>query len=333
MAIRVPEQRSEIKPFLIVRTLDGPKVIESIFGYAERRTDSNEPMKAPDLQRSLRSGLHFERTLAARFDQIEVLFQNPPHVQREAAESAAHRLEQRLEQRIDGALAASDFADERALVISAFPTEPAEVTSIFSSGTGTVRWKLEHPPTLRSGGWDLATEKAAEIVRGELLRIRGFRKILDLFRDGTFVFACVASNEFLAWTSAIEKLHPIALVEIMYNFCAFYRIVGAELNPPPKNLGFRVAMRDLHKSGIRTKLGPGTVNSIGQIMPDYLREAPDDLFSLEKKIVPTDYDPEALAFELLREVYLWFGLPEDKVPYVRMRDDRRVIDLDALHRG
>lgn len=76
-AIRIPAQAEELKPFLVVRTLDGEKIVETLFGYTARRGDVNRPMGVADLQRALRAGLQFER-LEERLSAIETLLQNPP---------------------------------------------------------------------------------------------------------------------------------------------------------------------------------------------------------------------------------------------------------------
>src|SRR4029078_7167949 len=41
--LRVPEQRESLKPFLVMRALDGGKIVETLFGYSERRQDLNAP--------------------------------------------------------------------------------------------------------------------------------------------------------------------------------------------------------------------------------------------------------------------------------------------------
>lgn len=329
VAVRVPPQRAELKPFLVAKTIDGTKIVESFFGYAERRRDSNEPMGVADLQRALRAGLNYERTLEARLSSIEATLQNLARV------SPVHdpATSQQLEVRIDEALATSDFEGDRSLVLAAYPVESVELSSIFVSAADSVRSKLERPPALRSGGWDLSTQRPAEIIRGQMLRIRGFRKILDLYRDGTFIFGCAASDGFLAWGSPEQQLHPIGVVEVMYSFCAFYDLVLRDFEFPPKAIRVRVHMRNLHKENIKTKLGAGAYNSRWQAFSENIREAPDDSFTVEKSFEASAYDPAAVAFDLLREVYLWFGLEERKVPYATSREALRVVDTDALRRA
>jgi len=89
VAIEIPPQREELKPFLIVRSFEGDRLLETMFGYAQRRADLNAPLGVADLHRLLRSGRHYERDIAARFDRIEAILatrENPEPVTRNAEE-------------------------------------------------------------------------------------------------------------------------------------------------------------------------------------------------------------------------------------------------------
>jgi hypothetical protein len=105
IAIAVPPQRAELKPFLIVRSFDGDKKkIETMFGYAERRRDGNSPLGVSDLQKALRAGLFFEQRIEARFDRIEGMLTNPavgPRTIPDADEMAV-RLEDRIKSILGG---------------------------------------------------------------------------------------------------------------------------------------------------------------------------------------------------------------------------------------
>jgi hypothetical protein len=63
------------KPFLIMRTLDGEKHVEIVFGYAERKWDISRPLSVIDLQKALQSGFSYENRLTERLDNLEALVQ------------------------------------------------------------------------------------------------------------------------------------------------------------------------------------------------------------------------------------------------------------------
>lgn len=104
VAIKVPPQRDEVRPFLIVRVLDGTRQVETIFGYAERKGDRNSPLEIQDLQRALRLGLHYERHLVARLDRIEARLaeRDTDLVAAIDTDGALKLLEQRIKDALDG---------------------------------------------------------------------------------------------------------------------------------------------------------------------------------------------------------------------------------------
>jgi hypothetical protein len=104
VAIDVPAQRDEMKPFLVVRSLDGSRHVETLFGYVERKGDGNTPFGVADLQRALRAGLHFEKRLNDRFDRLEELLtsrEEAPSPQL-AADEALRLLDERIQSSLRG---------------------------------------------------------------------------------------------------------------------------------------------------------------------------------------------------------------------------------------
>lgn len=104
VAIDVPAQRDELKPFLIVRSFDGNRHVETMFGYVERKGDGNSPFGVADLQRALRSGLHFEKRLSGRLDRIEELLvsRDVAPAPQPAADEALRLLDERIQNALRG---------------------------------------------------------------------------------------------------------------------------------------------------------------------------------------------------------------------------------------
>jgi len=323
--IRVPPQASEMKPFLVTKFVDGSKIVETIFGYSERRGDANEPLRVAELQRALRIGMNYERILDGRLASIEARLAGP--------QPDNDGPTQKLPERLEGLISGSDFADDRAFMLSGYPKSTVAVEGIFTNDPGSIRRQLERPPILRQSGWDFANLGQSIILRGESIRIDGFRRSVTLYRDGTFIVGCSASDAFLAWTSSAQRLHPTAVVEFTYNFAAFYELVLKTLRPVPETIVLRIDVRNFCKDGQATILGSGTLQSLGQVMPELIRRAPDDHASLQVDFATTSFDPATASFALLREFYLWFGLEETKIPYIKKLDDRKVVDIGAISRS
>lgn len=99
--IRVPPQRSDSQPFVILRVVeDGEHLKEIVIGYAERQSDSSEPMSAKRLQQALRKG---SSSLSARLDRIEEKIDNGLALSTSPEEGVADT-EERLRRRIDSLL-------------------------------------------------------------------------------------------------------------------------------------------------------------------------------------------------------------------------------------
>lgn len=103
-AIVIPRQRDDAKPFLIVRSIDGTRRIETMFGYAERKRDVNVCLEVKDLQRALKAGLSFENRIEARFDRIENLLTDVITKSETATDAGetSHLLDERIESALKG---------------------------------------------------------------------------------------------------------------------------------------------------------------------------------------------------------------------------------------
>jgi hypothetical protein len=200
---------------------------------------------------------------------------------------------------------------------------------------GSIRRLLEKPPTLRHAGFDLETGDQAQTVDAEKVRVaNGDRKILELYRDGTFVFACRADDWFLAWASqrGQQKINPLALVEVIYSFADFYGHVIRDLKQPPTEIRLRIDLRNMHDRGVRTLLGPYGANSKAQEFGHDLREAPQNDWTITRSMPAANYDPAVTAYVLVREIYLWFGIDEDTIPYVKTEGGSAVVDVEAIRK-
>ncbi len=86
----------------------------------------------------------------------------------------------------------------------------------------------------------------------------------------------------------------------------------------------------MHDRGVRTLLGPYAANSHAQAFGMDLREAPQNDWTITRKCAAANYAATAIAYELVREVYLWFGIDEDKIPYVTTQGDSTAVDVEAI---
>ena len=333
IVIKIPFQRESIKPFLIVKTLDGNKQVETVFGYAERKGENSQTLKVADLQRALRSGFNYENTLKEKLAGMEAIL-------RESAGTATAReekkiIEDKIEERINKTLEHDDIRTKRVFIISAYPKQTTILKTIFNTSGDGIRKALENPPILRQAGWSLETLDRAKIVRGEMIRVtNGNRKVIDLFRDGVLIFAGLADGKFLAWGKSEEKpkISSIGIVELVYNFVSFYQMVLQDCNQPPQSFSVRIDVKNMHLNGVKNYLSPYTSQSFSQMFDDMedAKEAPDNEHSIVIDFNTENFNVGKIAFEVLKEFYLWFGLEEDKIPYVKEEGGIKMVNPEAI---
>lgn len=102
VAIHVPQQRHELKPFLLARTFDGSRFVETVFGYVVRKGDANSSLSKNELQAALGSGLNFETKLSARLDRLEALITSLSTARSDAKDESAAKVEERVKRALSG---------------------------------------------------------------------------------------------------------------------------------------------------------------------------------------------------------------------------------------
>ncbi|WIM10539.1 ATP-binding protein [Enhydrobacter sp.] len=331
VVISIPAQSASSKPFLVTRTFDGAKHSETLLGYAERKGDTSKPLSIAELQAALRAGLNYDALVSSKFEALETLIKNAAPASPSVPEKKIP--EETRTQRVEAAAAHGGIKEGRYIALSVVPLPPGQLKTIFASSEDSIRRKLEHPPQLRHYGWDLTHHDQAKIMKGEAIRAtNGDRKVLDLYRDGMMVAVAPADAAFLAWgrDDSKQRLNPLALIEYVYAFLNFYSLVLKDFDTPPAKVIMRVELHHMHLGGIKSMLGPYGLFSASQQFGMHDQPAPADETAFEIESSVTDFEPARFLFNIMREIYLWFGIEEDKIPYFKTDNDVRVFDTEAV---
>lgn len=329
--IKIPDQPDTHRPFLVAKTVLENKKIDVLFGYVQRKLDRSQHFTVHDLQRLLHEGLFYEESVNQRLKNIEIAVTKGGRV-----DTDIENLEEDISRRFYNALEYNDFITKRTIILTAYLTERNELKSVFNSMSDreSVRYKLANPPIIRPAGWDLVTVDTPKIIEGKFIRItNGHSKLMDLYRDGNFIFVGLADENFLAWGPNYShqlKFNPAALVEIVYSFVRFYcEIILSDLESRPFTFSIGIDLRNMQINKAKNKLGPGDLASFSQIFDDYTKEAPNNDFSRTLEFY-ANLDVRRVAFVLLKEIYLWFGIEEDQVPYTKLENENRVVDPEQI---
>jgi hypothetical protein len=329
-AIEVPAQSEADKPFPIARQLreDGKRT-EVAFGFAERRQESSQPASVQEMYQYFRDGKRFAELIQRGFEEVKGVIGG-----RERNHHATGWSPPDAASIISRAVTDAALSESRVLALAAYPLGPTELKTTFQSGPDTIRYALENPPRVRGrGGWDLYAGPQSRIVEGTLLRcVTEGHKVVDLYRTGALVFAAVVDGGFYCWAQDDPaRIHPLALAEAMYNFVLFYQRVVSDMTTPQAKHKICVNLTNFLKDGTAVRLAPGVPDHWSSL---YTHEAPKDSWSKEVEF-GTDAVRETglAAFEMLREIYYWFGMSEQEIPYQKQDGGRSLIDPTRFPRG
>lgn len=295
--IFIPTQAPETKPFLLTRTIGDKKTTEIQLGYTERHLDRTDIKSVVELHHAIRTGLNLEATLLNRITNLETLLQ-------------------------------------RQLATTLIPQpsstgSPVIRATRFSVMTMT---NVRVPPNC----WGIRTGGAARFVDGDFVQTESYRQVVNLYRDGELIIAVQIDSYSLAWSdNTNSRLHPLAFVEFVTNTLGFFRLVLADMRIEPQTLQIEIRLRNLLRDSLGTLLPAGPINNLG--WASGFKLAPSAEWSRTIVVAASSYDPTRAAFLLLREVYVWFGHPEEAIPYTHMawtpRTSRKQIvvrDFQAL---
>jgi hypothetical protein len=216
---------------------------------------------------------------------------------------------------------------------------PAETTTFkYLFETGSVKSLLENPGELRYAGWDLTTQGQARIVKGQYLELKSAeRKRLQVYEDGSFFVKVSADQDYLSWGVNEEtfrsapRLNTLALIEFSLNFCMLCARLVKHLEPEPTQVDLNVEIRNAIWGGSKLSLIPHPVSSYGFGYSDH-HFAPEPVTKRNVR-VPTEQlksRPEVSAYLLVRQIFIWFGITPEMIPYASVENDVRFIDSDKI---
>ena len=239
--------------------------------------------------------------------------------------------------RLESAIELAELKERAVFALVATPWPEARLKNLFAGNDSTLVRKFNNPPMLRRAGFSLEHDGSSRIVMGELRRVLiPSWKIMELWRDGTLIYAVDAFVQPL-WGSPRPdgslQLNPLALAEPVYLFAELSRLIYDESQQKQKRVEYRIRLQRLIQDGKRASLSEGPLQPFffGDGRQHY---APD---SEMDKAVGWEYEQinsGAVAYDLVKEVYNWFGISDDGIPY-KKKDETgaRVIDPELLKKA
>jgi hypothetical protein len=204
---------------------------------------------------------------------------------------------------------------------------------------GPLKALLENPGQLRGSGWDLLTHDKARIVRGEYLELTSAeRKRIQVYEDGSVLVRVSGDEDFMSWGQNTKnfddapRLNTLALIEFTLNFCKFCSGLVQYMEPEPSEVNLKVEVRNAFFGESKLFLIPHPVTSRAFTFTDDRHVAPES--SGTRKLVVSAEQlksrPDIAAFLLVRQIFYWFGVNTETIPYTSTANGVAFIDESLI---
>lgn len=318
IAIFVPGEASQEQPYLVGKIVENSgRVVGSYAGFFERRRDGVAPLSVQELRDRLKDGLRFsdlDRQLESIEESIGRLIIRP---EREAPPALTEAI---VAERLSRARIAVGFAERPSFMLAAYPIDNSHFPGLFESRAADTVRVLENPPVLRAAGFDLSTRRHSEILDGELRRcLVPESKLLELWKDGPLIFVTAGDSWHLCWGMQSNvatglRINNLALAETTFLFADLALKISLHSVPEPRNLAFALRIASMTIDGVPCSLNnyrpsPFTFDNNRRYAPG---ESKDIWIEFEKE----NSDAGCISYQLLADLYAWFGFDAVEMPYV-----------------
>ena len=241
-----------------------------------------------------------------------------------------------INQRVAQAIKTVELEDRPIFAIYAWPVTDTVVPELFARRDSAVLAILQNPPQLRRNGFDLETNQEPRIVEAQFRQalIKKY-KIVDFWRDGTLTFVATGDENFLCWGkrkwgSGPVRINPISLIEATYLFCETVRQLFHHTEPQNPPFRIAISLRNILQGDKFCGLIPGGVGTIDWQLGSHPLIPPGPEVTVGEEWRGGEAAPDLLAFLLVREIYAWYGLEYEDIPYTKNIEGKVVVDIDPF---
>jgi hypothetical protein len=229
--------------------------------------------------------------------------------------------------------------DKSYYILAISPLQSVTVPNIFHLGPGSVGSILEQPGSFRYAGWDLNTLDRAIIKGGEAIEVsNGERKVVRLYEDGALFVRGLINEDFLGWGTRDEafavrpRVHPLALIEFSTATVFLYKRIVEILAPVPESVAIHQEIINGRVSEQFMYTVPYRVGSFGYMLDASNYRLTDDNPTSDFEISTGRLreDPAGVAFEIVKRLFLFFGVPTNEIPYVEWSADTGRVMVDEI---
>lgn len=314
VSIFVPPKSANEKPFLVAKSELHSQVRGHLFGYFERVGDDALPTTVQIMRDTMKDGKRYG-DLERRMESIEGLL----------AKSISSRLVKPtplpiavLERRAADAKKAAQLSDVPSFFLIAAPTPPVKLGGLYSTKSDEYK-AISEPPAYRQHGFDLNPHTPIQHVRGEAIRrVTNGRKGLELWQDGTLIFVGRNDENFLGWAVPSKNenvyINNYVLTEVVSLFLVLTIQIFGKMPELPKTVRVFFGFVREKVEAATYELSFHPVQPVVGSCKGKVIQAEDKIFWIDLEL--KDAIPEVEALKLLKEIYHWFGIMDEQIPYV-----------------
>lgn len=217
------------------------------------------------------------------------------------------------------------------LILVATPNEEIQIKDFFSEQDNKLVELLKNPPKERYSGWNMLTLDQPKIKDGDCWEVAsGDVKQIRLYSDLSLIAKAKADSSFLGWGNNVAPfedvplLNSLAVIEYIFEFVRLYKEMLTNV-PHPSKITFAINLYNTTlPNNKKLFIKPNTVNDIfyfsRNINTNYLVKG-DFQKNIEVELDENVYDEDAVAFKLVSQFFLQFGISSDKIPYSNQDKD------------
>jgi hypothetical protein len=221
-------------------------------------------------------------------------------------------------------------------IYSMVPLQTTSYKTLFESGP--LKSLLENPGQLRYAGWDLTTNGQAKIIKGDYIELKSAeRKRIQVYEDGSVFVRVSADNDYLSWGlddnnfREMPRLNTLALIEFSLNFCRLCSALTKYMKPQPREVELKIEIRNAFFDKSKLFLIPHPVSTHWYTVADDRWVAPESSTTRRLTVATQQLQsrPDVVAFLLVRQIFLWFGVTTE-IPYSSSEQDLKFIDENKI---
>ena len=222
-------------------------------------------------------------------------------------------------------------------IYSMVPLQTTAYKNLFEAGP--LKSLLENPGQLRYAGWDLTTNSHAQIIKGDYIELTSAeRKRIQVYEDGSLLVRVSAANDYLSWGlndnnfREMPRLNTLAMIEFSLNFCRLCSALTKYMEPQPTEVELKVEIRNAFFGTSKLFMIPHPVSTISFSFTDDKHVAPTASTTRRLPVATEQLQsrPDVAAFLLVRQIFLWFGVTPDVIPYSSSEQNLKYIDENKI---